>query len=106
MNFFRSLRYAVAVCTEKLRSLSSERRNVSASASNVDGFRARLAMNRFLGGPALLCPWMLGAEDLFQLLRCDVCIDLRGRNIRMAEDGLYRAKVGPIAHHVGGATVT
>src|SRR5215475_8280962 len=87
-NFLRSLRYAVAVCAEKLRSLSRERRNRSASAGNADGFLALSIMNSFLRDRTPLCARMPGSKDLFQLLSGDVRIDLRSRDVGMTEDSL------------------
>ncbi len=42
---------------------------------------------------------------ILQPIQRQVRVDLRGRNIGMAEDRLHRAQVGAVFHHVGGATV-
>src|SRR5262249_44019246 len=105
-NFVRSLRYAVVVCAEKLRSLSRERRNRSASARNADRFVAFSTMHSFLRDRTLLCAWMPGTEDLFQLLGGDVRINLRSRDICMSQDRLDRAQVRAVTDHVRSATMT
>ena len=47
---------------------------------------------------------MLRVHSL-QPVERNVRINLRSRNIGVTENGLYRAQVGPVLHHMGGAGV-
>src|SRR5450759_3805018 len=57
---------------------------------------------------ALPCPptpRMMLLVNPIQPVEREMRIDLRCRNVGMAEDGLHRAQIGAIFHHVSGATV-
>ena len=55
--------------------------------------------------PAALAARMMLLVHPIQPIERQVRVNLRGRNIGVAEDGLHRAQVGAVLHHVGGATV-
>jgi hypothetical protein len=44
-------------------------------------------------------------DKLLQPLFEDMCVDLRGRNVRMAEEFLYDAQIGAIRQQVAGKGV-
>jgi hypothetical protein len=48
---------------------------------------------------------MMFSMHLLQVLHCNVRVDLRGCNIRVAEQALHAAQIGSMLHHVRGATM-
>ena len=53
-----------------------------------------------------MCQRMRRQIDFGQLRAVDMCVDLRGRNIGMAQNLLQHTKVGATRKHVGGKGVT
>src|SRR5438034_5486544 len=51
------------------------------------------------------CPRMMFRIDTLQPVQSDMGINLRGRNVCVAEDGLHGAQVGTIFYHVRRAAV-
>lgn len=49
---------------------------------------------------------MIARIDSFQAIKGNVRIDLCGRDIGVAKNGLNGAQVGAISHHVRGAAMT
>ena len=50
-------------------------------------------------------PRMVFAVNPLQVLHRDVSVDLRSGDVGVAQQPLHAAQVGPVFHHVGGATV-
>lgn len=43
--------------------------------------------------------------NLFQPVKCNVRVDLRGGYVCVSQNGLHRAQIGAVPHHVRGTTM-
>src|SRR5208337_991304 len=58
-----------------------------------------------LSPQSALAAWVVLLVHAVQPVERKMRVHLRGRDVGVAEDGLYRAQVSAILHHVRGATV-
>src|SRR5271154_1871453 len=108
----RSPAYAFMVCGEALPSRKWRRKSPVTRSTVVRGcfiaetyarkcipHRDREAHRKANSWPRL-CPRMMLRVYALQTVERDMGINLRGRNVRVAEDRLDRAQVGSVLHHV------
>ena len=48
---------------------------------------------------------MMIQVDIFQTIQGYVCVDLRGGNVRVTQDGLHCTQISAVFYHVRGTTV-
>src|SRR5258708_2834101 len=92
------------VCGEELRSPRWRRKSETALPTTVlPGLFAVINFRIYISSS--LRPWMMLLINSPQAIECQMRVHLGRRNICVAQDGLHRAQISAILHHMSGAGV-